>query len=452
MNPIARFLHFWAGVDSDLLAWCPQHERRKYVSIGTLVLLTGTFAFMSAGYAFFTVFDSVAVGIVLGTLWAFVIINVDRLLLMTFPKTLGWFRQMLHASMRLVLATFIGITIAHPLAVRLFQAEIQDKIAEQAKTDRRITDSNRQNARQFAEHEASSTKQELPEFGELQRRQAKRESLSANLTECEKQAVLDQKAYVCEADGTCGTRVPGCRAECERKRGIYLKTEERCQSVRQELNTADSSLKDPEQRLVSAAKGIDARLNDSLIQIDKEYRDAIAKLERGKKDSFFARSEAMATLGGSAQTKVRFVTLALILLEAIVVLVKVMTPQDSADKLAAAIGKAFAEDRIRDLAGPLAGAGIPVQPVRRSVYSELAVNTGRPAESEEKGTPERITEGATEPVRANWSRNGILLYVAITMLVTGGVAVRRSLGDAVETGTLFVAVITFVHAAKQSRR
>jgi hypothetical protein len=64
------------------------------------------------------------------------IVNIDRLMLATFPKCDPWFRQLLHATPRLVFAILIGVTIAHPLTLRLFEPEILDTIAEETEADR----------------------------------------------------------------------------------------------------------------------------------------------------------------------------------------------------------------------------------------------------------------------------------------------------------------------------
>ena len=52
-----RFLWFCAGADGSLLARCPLSDWVKYQGIGGIVLATTVLAFVSASYAFYTVFS-----------------------------------------------------------------------------------------------------------------------------------------------------------------------------------------------------------------------------------------------------------------------------------------------------------------------------------------------------------------------------------------------------------
>jgi len=50
-----------ANVSFELLETIPESEIRKYVSIGTLIILTATFAIISSGYALYTVFVHIVI-------------------------------------------------------------------------------------------------------------------------------------------------------------------------------------------------------------------------------------------------------------------------------------------------------------------------------------------------------------------------------------------------------
>src|SRR6476469_6930517 len=52
-----RFLWFCAGADGSLLERCPLSDWVKYQGIGGIVLATTVLAFVSASYAFYTVFS-----------------------------------------------------------------------------------------------------------------------------------------------------------------------------------------------------------------------------------------------------------------------------------------------------------------------------------------------------------------------------------------------------------
>src|SRR5689334_22758996 len=87
-----RFLWFCAGADGNLLARCPTSDWVKYQSIGGIVLATTVLAFVSASYAFYTVFSpkettalqatldplTMIVSTLAGIVWSLVIFNIDR--------------------------------------------------------------------------------------------------------------------------------------------------------------------------------------------------------------------------------------------------------------------------------------------------------------------------------------------------------------------------------------
>src|SRR4051812_27101744 len=379
--------------------------------MGVLVLLIGIFAALSSGYAFFTVFQSETVGAALGVLWMMLILNLDRLLLTTFPKTLGGRRQAAHATIRLVLATFIGITVAHPLTVRIFEPEIIEQIDAEAQKERVALTAVRDAAKAAAQGDMLVLKKALPEFGEVDQRKAERDAIVGRLNECESQMVSDKQQYLCEADGTCGTGIKHCGPVCAEKKAAYQATATRCQALRSDVGLAINVLTQAEQRLVPAANRVEGMFQDRGAAIEHDYRDALVHQAAPKKKSFFARSEAMGRLSGAARAKALFVTLALIVVEAMVVLLKIMTPADGADKLAVAIHQAFVH-RIPALAETFADTG---QPVRR-----------RPR------TTERVPDPASVPVHRDersaspdvpitlvaHSRLRKPIFIVVTMLIT----------------------------------
>jgi len=399
--------------------------------MGALVLLTGTFAFMASGYAFYVVSKSKPIGILFGVLWALVILNLDRLLLTTFPKTMGGFRQGLHAAIRIVLAAFIGITIGHPLTVRMFHAEISDKIAEEEGEAQKALLGNREYAKARAKQDTLALKAALPQYGEVQQRQRERDSLASRINACETQLLEDKRKYLCEADGTCGTGIKSCGPVCREKKAAYQGTAERCGELRRAMPQALSALAEAERRLASAAATVDVTFGERQRAIEREYEEAKARQGAIKKSSFFAQSDAMDRLGGTSLWKVRFIILSLVLIEVMVVLIKVITPADGADKLIAAIHEEFVKDRLRPIAQTLANTGTPHS--RELVSSASAPTTsGRDASS---------ADPAPATVSFGWRRK--LAYVVITMSVMAGMLwAGRSLDESLTGAALFVAVVS----------
>lgn len=127
---VKKILLYCSGVNRPVLEQMnsPQEEE-KYAAQGTAVLITSSMATLSGGYALYAVFDTVLLAVPFGTFWGGSILMLDRLLLITMRKKrdnpMG---QLLTAAPRLVLALFIGFTVAKPLELRVFQSEIQEAV------------------------------------------------------------------------------------------------------------------------------------------------------------------------------------------------------------------------------------------------------------------------------------------------------------------------------------
>ncbi len=143
---LTRFLWFCAGADSSLLRRCPVSDWVKYQGIGGIVLATTLLAFVSASYAFYTVFSpktdtALAVGLdvttyaisgVAGAIWALVIFNIDRFIVSSTGKgdgteNISW-NELQQAAPRLIMAIIIGVCISAPLEIRILKPEIDAQL------------------------------------------------------------------------------------------------------------------------------------------------------------------------------------------------------------------------------------------------------------------------------------------------------------------------------------
>jgi hypothetical protein len=141
-GPIGRFLWFCAGADPQLLMRSPHSERVKEVGIGGVVLATGILAFLSSWYAFFTVFGPnlgeqalpihYASSTFFALVWALVIFNLDRFIVTSTGHGDGTsdmtFKEFVNGIPRIFMALIIGITLAAPLEMRVFQSELDAEI------------------------------------------------------------------------------------------------------------------------------------------------------------------------------------------------------------------------------------------------------------------------------------------------------------------------------------
>lgn len=127
MNWLQHFLILCSGANIHILKKTPT-EWNKYAGIGGIVLFTAIFATLSAGYAIFTVFDDISTSIAFGILWGLMIFNLDRYIVSSIKKTVGWWHQLLMTLPRLALAIFLGIIIAKPLELKIFEKEVNKQL------------------------------------------------------------------------------------------------------------------------------------------------------------------------------------------------------------------------------------------------------------------------------------------------------------------------------------
>jgi hypothetical protein len=129
MEYITRFFWFCSGANFSLLKRSPT-ESNKYVGIGATVFFTGVLAALAAGYALFTVFQSMWPAIFFGTLWGLMIFNLDRFIVSSMRKRDNAWAEWKLAVPRLVLAVLLALVISKPLELKMFEREIDRKIDE----------------------------------------------------------------------------------------------------------------------------------------------------------------------------------------------------------------------------------------------------------------------------------------------------------------------------------
>jgi Domain of unknown function (DUF4407) len=130
-----------SGVNRAYLKECPS-ESTKYAGIGATILLTAVFATVSGSYFLTFAFSNKKSGqldiplyviISFGILWGLMILNLDRNIIVSIKKTGNFWEELKQTFFRFVLAIFIGIVIATPLELKLFEDEVNVKIAENVK-------------------------------------------------------------------------------------------------------------------------------------------------------------------------------------------------------------------------------------------------------------------------------------------------------------------------------
>jgi len=135
MNSLKRAFFWLSGAGTETLEQCPNWEQRKYVAFGATVLVPCAFAFIACAYALSTLIDDPLTIYPVATVWALIILTIDRALLAGYRPYLPWSRKLAQFSLRLVVAILMGLTIAHPLVLLLFRDTISVEIENKRAAD-----------------------------------------------------------------------------------------------------------------------------------------------------------------------------------------------------------------------------------------------------------------------------------------------------------------------------
>lgn len=129
---IYHILIWLSGSDKDILEKCPKSEHIKHALYGVLVLVPATLALFAMTYAISTFTEHWYIYIPAGIIWAIIVLFFDRFIVSTFRKSRSILKDVTSFVFisRLVFATFIGVTVGHPLVLLHFQESIIKKLEE----------------------------------------------------------------------------------------------------------------------------------------------------------------------------------------------------------------------------------------------------------------------------------------------------------------------------------
>ena len=126
----SNFLWWCSGAHQKLLQQFPS-EHSKYSGLGGVILATFVLAALSSGYAMYSVFGGWTWTLLFAGIWGLIIFNFDRFLVSTMRKYgISKKKQLWMAVPRILLAFIIGLTIARPLELKIFEKEVAMKVAE----------------------------------------------------------------------------------------------------------------------------------------------------------------------------------------------------------------------------------------------------------------------------------------------------------------------------------
>lgn len=261
-----RFLWWCAGAHQQLLKEYPS-EHSKYSGLGGVILATFVLAALSAGYAMYTVFGNVYYAIAFAVVWGLIIFNFDRFLVSTMRKYgVSKRKQIWMALPRIALALLIGVTIARPLEMKIFEKEIDTKVVENIHKKVQLNDS------LLGLENAVLVRTATEERNRLTNRKLAIEDTLHRL----------QQAYVTEADGTGGSMQRGIEDLTRLKMNAY---QQALAQYTPELALLSSG--------ISTQDSILAGANASLEAKRKAYEQAAIQ-----NVGFLERNKALADLSG----------------------------------------------------------------------------------------------------------------------------------------------------------
>ncbi|HEY0655808.1 MAG TPA: DUF4407 domain-containing protein [Chryseosolibacter sp.] len=300
MKKLTSFFLLCSGADSALLEKCPT-ETSKYAGMGATIFFTGVFAALAAGYALYTVFDSVIAASVFGLVWGLMIFNLDRYIVSSMRKDGGW-REFMTAAPRVILAVIISIVIARPLELKIFEKEINPEL---------IVMEQETYARQESQLKARFT-QPLDSM-KAERARLKQEIVAKTLSRDALVRIAQE-----EADGTGGSR--------KRNLGPIYK-----------VKKADADKAEVEmQQLLQTNQARIGELERASADIERAMSSEIAAMEKSKMDGPAARMEALDRLTKSSSAMWWanvFIVLLFIAIETSPIFVKLISGKGPYDNL-----------------------------------------------------------------------------------------------------------------------
>lgn len=292
-----HFLWWCAGAHQKLLRQFPS-EHTKYSGLGGVLLATFVLAALSSGYAIYSVFGNWMWTLGFAIVWGLIIFNFDRFLVATMRKYgVSKRRQLMMALPRIALALLIGLTIARPLELKIFEKEIAVKMVENLHHKVQRNDS-------LLQLENKALLQSAEE--ERQRATSRKLALEDSLHNL-------QMAYVQEADGTGGSG----------KRGIEKLTRLKMDAYNQALTRFSPELKS----LDSSIRGQETIIAASKMNLEQQ-RSAYAATA-GNNMGFLEKNKALADLSDeepSVWWTSFLISLLIILIETGPVLSKLIMP------------------------------------------------------------------------------------------------------------------------------
>lgn len=299
MNRIGSFFIFCSGAVNSILRRCPS-DYNKYQGIGATIFFTGILSAISAGYALYTVFESYTASVIFAIIWGMMIFNLDRFIVSGMRKKSNIIKEIGVAVPRIILAVFIGIVVATPLELKLFESEINVELG----------------LMQQESYKKQDDQLKIRYESDINIIQKEITILRNQLNKSESDRSLRVNEALAEADGTGGSRV--------RAMGSIYKAKA-------------IAAENAEQNYQLALADIQPKLNEQyqkLEEIELKKKEDLNNLSRASITGFASRLKAMHRLSSNEdaiRTASIFITFLFLIIECAPIFVKLIserTPYD----------------------------------------------------------------------------------------------------------------------------
>ena len=290
-NGPGDFLAWLGGADLKILAQAPGYERTRFIQMAIVLLTTSGIGTLSMMFALHDgVGTPLAVAIIGGLVWGFIILNLDRFLVLSMGHTRDWKRLLLMALPRLALAAVISMVVATPLTLRIFASDIKNEMVQvNANESKQVAKEQLQTgpATQAASTLAKINTDKQILAGHLQGTvsnpevtfwQNRVDTLTTQVQQARTAMDKAQAAYQCEVDGSgphCegASNLVGDGPMAQLKKTEFGQAQQKYQSLNTQLQSA-------QQQLATAQSAAEKASNQTLQQQQSEAKAALPGLEK----------------------------------------------------------------------------------------------------------------------------------------------------------------------------
>lgn len=129
MKQLNKILFWASGARTSLLDKITEFEKRKFQLIGASLLISAFVSTLSAFYAISLISQNTISSLLIGLMWGILVTNLNRLLISSIIDNQNdKQRKFIWFLLSFILSCFIGLTIAFPLQLKVFETEINSNI------------------------------------------------------------------------------------------------------------------------------------------------------------------------------------------------------------------------------------------------------------------------------------------------------------------------------------